>query len=70
MNLDESSSLINDIKMSVSRLTIIYKDTTLQITMTFGIEEYDYSSDLTQLIKHADEKLYYGKTHGRNTVIF
>ena len=38
--------------------------------MTFGVEEYDYSSDLSALIKQADEKLYYGKTHGRDTVIF
>ena len=70
VNLDQSSTLINDIKMSVSYHPIVYKDTALHITMTFGVEEYDYSSDLSTLIKQADEKLYYGKTHGRDTVIF
>ena len=64
------SALINDIKMSVSYRPLVYKDTALHITMTFGVEEYDYSSDLSTLIKQADEKLYYGKTHGRDTVIF
>ena len=68
--LHQSSTLINDIKMSVSYHPIVYKDTTLHITMTFGVEEYDYSSDLSALVKQADEKLYYGKTHGRDTVIF
>ena len=35
-----------------------------------GVEEYDYRSNLSELIKRADDKLYYGKTHGRNQVIF
>ena len=35
-----------------------------------GLEEYDYHSTLSEMVKHADDKLYYGKTHGRDTVIF
>ncbi|MDO5345052.1 MAG: hypothetical protein Q4E91_04850 [Lachnospiraceae bacterium] len=41
-----------------------------RVTMTFGLEEYDFRSGLTEMIKRADDKLYYGKNHGRNQVIF
>ena len=69
-NLDDANTLMNDIRMSVGKCAITYKELTIHVTMTFGIEENDFHSSLTELVKHADDKLYYGKTHGRNTVIF
>ena len=69
-NLDDANTLMNDIRISVGKCAITYKELTIHVTMTFGIEENDFHSSLTELVKHADDKLYYGKTHGRNTVIF
>lgn len=69
-NLDDASALMNDIRMAVGKCVITYKELTVHVTMTFGIEENDFHSSVTDLVKHADDKLYYGKTHGRNTVIF
>ena len=37
--------------------------------MTFGVEENDFQSSISDIVKRADDKLYYGKTHGRDTVI-
>ena len=70
MNLDQASRLLNEINVEVSRLPITYNDQIHHVTMTFGVEEYDYTSNLTELVRHADDKLYYGKNHGRNQVIF
>lgn len=70
MNLDEASIFIQDLNFAVSRLEITYKNTNCHVTMTFGLEEYDFKSSLTDMIKRADDKLYYGKNHGRNQVIF
>lgn len=70
MNLDEASIFMNDLNREVSRLVIRYKDITCRVTMTFGLEEYDYKSTLTDMVKRADDKLYYGKKNGRNQVIF
>lgn len=70
MNLDQASILMNDIKVTVSKLPITYNDQVHHVTMTFGVEEYDYRSQLADLVKKADEKLYYGKNHGRNQVVF
>ena len=69
-NLDEASVFIHDLNFAVSKQIISYKDTRCHVTMTFGLEEYDFQSSLTDMIKRADDKLYYGKNHGRNKVIF
>ena len=69
LNLDAAATLMNDINIAVSRCNMNYKDITLHVTMTFGVEENDYHSNISDIIKSADDKLYYGKTHGRDTVI-
>lgn len=70
MNLDDACVFITDLNIAVSRMPIEYKDITCKVTMTFGLEEYDYASCLKDLIKRADDKLYQGKNNGRNQVIF
>ena len=70
LNIDEAAALISELNVEISRMKIIYKNLTLHTTMTFGLEDYDFHSNLTDLIKKADDKLYMGKQQGRNRVIF
>lgn len=70
MNLDAAGTLMTDINIAVSRHCMYDHLQEFYITMTFGVEEYDYHSDISTLISLADEKLYYGKEHGRNMVVF
>lgn len=70
MNVDIASQFITDINISIVSHKIEYRGDIHRVTMTFGVEEYDFHSNLPELIKRADDKLYYGKTHGRNQVIF
>lgn len=69
MNLDDAGAFINDINLAVSALPIKYGEETHFVTMTFGVEEFDFRSDVAALVKRADDKLYYGKKHGRNRII-
>lgn len=69
MNLDEAKFEIGEIAVDVRGLKIPYGEETIRITMTFGVEENDFHSDLQALVCQADEKLYYGKEHGRNQVV-
>lgn len=70
MNIDDAAALISEINVEISRMTIHYKNLVIHTTMTFGVEDYDFRSSLTDLIKTADDKLYLGKQQGRNRVIF
>ena len=46
-----------------------YNGEEIPVTMTFGIEKHESGADPYETIKRADAKLYYGKEHGRNTLI-
>lgn len=69
-NGDKASAFIADLNMMIASLPIIYKEEAFHVTMTFGVEEYDFSSSAEELIKRADDKLYLGKKQGRNKVIY
>ena len=58
------------LKRIVEKTNLTYNGTPINITMTFGLEEYSPLSSLEENIKKADEKLYIGKTSGRNRVIY
>lgn len=69
-NGDEAYQHVLEMKNHIEALPITYKEDTIHITMTFGVEEYDFQSSVTYLIKKADDKLYMGKNNGRNQVIY
>lgn len=70
LNGDLASACIFDLNSQISRLPITCNGETFFITMTFGVEEYDFLSDMPELIRKADAKLYLGKQQGRNQVIY
>ncbi len=39
------------------------------ITITVGVSVYDQTNDLKEIVRQADEALYYGKENGRNQVV-
>ena len=69
MNLDEAGSVMNDLCFRAEKLKLKYGVHEFSVTMTFGVEEYDFSSPLEALLEAADEKLYMGKNAGRNRVV-
>ena len=68
-NLDEAGALMNDLCFAVEKMKLDYEDHHFTITITIGVEEYDFSSPMEDLLNAADEKLYMGKEAGRNRVI-
>ncbi len=44
-------------------------ETPIQVTMTFGIIEGGAEDDMDSLLREADERLYQGKTAGRNRIV-
>lgn len=68
-NIDKTYDYVLELKKDIEKLPVTYKNDTINITMTFGVEEYKSKELVTELINRADDKLYQGKTSGRNTVI-
>ena len=69
LNLDQAGVLMNDLCFAVERMPLVYEDKKFSITITAGVEEYDFASPLEDLLNSADEKLYMGKKAGRNRVV-
>ena len=70
MNGDQANTIVHELWNNVDHSTFAWNDVTEHITMTFGVEESDYRSDLDELLKKVDEKLYLGKEKGRNQIIY
>ena len=69
MNLDEARVLMNDLCFAVEKLKLNHEDHEFSVTITIGVEEFDFESPLDELLNAADEKLYMGKKAGRNRVV-
>lgn len=69
-NGDEAYAELESLRNRIKSLKFKAKEQTFSITMTFGLAEYDFSSDIDTIIKEADEKLYMGKENGRDQIVF
>ena len=69
-NGDEAYNKLETLRGNIKSLEFKAKEKTFSITMTFGLAEYDFSSDIDTIIKEADEKLYMGKENGRDQIVF
>ena len=69
-NGDQAFIILERLRNKIQKETIVVGDNKIKITMTFGLTEYNYSKDEELAIKEADEKLYTGKSNGRNQVVY
>lgn len=69
-NGDEAYVELESLRDRINALKFKAKEQTFSITMTFGLAEYDFNSDIDTTIKEADEKLYMGKENGRDQIVF
>lgn len=58
------------LRMQIEKYNFQFKDQTIKITMTFGLEEYSQIIGLEATLSKADVKLYEGKNSGRNRIIY
>ena len=70
MNGDQAHAMVSDLWIHINQASFVWKDVEEKITMTLGLEENDFRSEMDDLIKRVDEKLYLGKERGRNRIIY
>lgn len=57
------------IRSSIEQIVVDFQGQRIIITMTFGVTESMPGFRIENLIQQADDKLYYGKKHGKNQVV-
>ena len=68
-HMDGAMKCMEELQEDIRSAKIIYQKEQVQLTMTFGIMEGS-EEKINHIIKDADKKLYYGKNHGRNQIVF
>ena len=70
LNGDEAVTALERLRQKIKAIVFDGVIETFSVSLTYGLVEYDYHSDLTTILKEADEKLYLGKESGRDRIIF
>lgn len=70
MNGDEAGTALEMLRHKIRELSFDGGIENFTISLTYGLVEYDFHSDITTVLKEADEKLYIGKESGRDRIIF
>ena len=69
LNLDQAGTAMQELKEKTKNMPLHYGTVDFSITITIGVEEYDYHSTVEEVFERADKKLYIGKMQGRNIVV-
>ncbi len=70
LNGDEAVFALDSLRQKIKEIVFDGVIETFSVSLTYGLVEYDYHSDMTTILKEADEKLYIGKESGRDRIIF
>lgn len=66
----QAVTVLDNMREMIESYEFKFRETTLQITITIGVEDYSPISGAEVSISKADEKLYQGKQNGRNQVVY
>jgi diguanylate cyclase (GGDEF)-like protein len=66
---EEAMEVAERMRIAILQTPIYIDDSEIRITMTFGVAECSFESDINECINRADKALYQGKSAGRNQVI-
>ena len=70
-NIANSKGRLERLRKTIESNPTIFFGKQIFVTLTIGLEEYsDKYSEPEAVIKKADERMYYGKQHGKNIVVF
>ncbi len=70
VNGDDAYVIMEELRAEIKKIIFTIQDRTFSITMTYGLSEYDFGNSIDDNIKEADAKLYLGKEHGRDQIVY
>lgn len=69
MNLDKAYKNMDELRKIIQNTPMKFKEYDFNVTMTYGMEEFNDRLGVEATINRADNKLYKGKEGGRNRVV-
>ena len=69
MRFEDAVEKMDQLRERISVSEFSFKDVNLHLTITGGIEDYTMADSIDAVITKADERLYAGKTGGRNRIV-
>ncbi len=69
MELETAAGCIEELMEDIRSKRIVYEDTSLSITMTFGLTEGN-GGRIEHIVRDADARLYEGKNSGRDRLVY
>ena len=68
-NIEAAKSLAERILAKICQNVVTHENKNIKVTMTFGVAQANESFRIEDFIQQADNRLYYGKTHGKCQVV-
>lgn len=69
MEAEEALTAIENTMEEIRKMVTISEEKWIKVTMTFGVMQIEERMEIMELIRLADDKLYYGKRNGRNQIV-
>lgn len=66
---EKALTVLRDFCAKLKECPVRYKESNIQITVTIGLCTGDNIADYEEYLRIADEKLYWGKNHGKNQIV-
>ena len=66
---DRAMEILDVFRTKLSEQVIYHRGTRVSITATIGLCTGESIADYEEYIRQADEKLYWGKQHGKNRIV-
>ena len=66
---DRAMEILNVFRTKLSEQVIYHRGTRVSITVTIGLCTGESIADYEKYLRQADEKLYWGKQHGKNQIV-
>lgn len=65
-----SAEILKTVRYEIDNLMLEFEKQDIHVTVTIGAENYSPDRSVDAWISKADENLYFGKTHGKNQVVY
>lgn len=68
-DLASATAIAERIRLTIATTEVNHNGSTVRVSMTFGVTQAELGFRIEQIIQSADNRMYYGKNHGKNQVV-